>query len=148
MRPAQRRLWNAFRRSRAAWRRSIRSTFNRCEGTGENGRIRKEDIIAHLAQQTQPQRSAQPPLAPAPKPATPAVPVTAMEGDQLINPSPARRVIAEHMVRSKHTSPHATTLFEVDMTQPGALAGPQQRRFQPARGLWHLIPDLRDQGCR
>ena len=28
-RPAQQRLWNAFRRSRAAWRRSIRSTFSR-----------------------------------------------------------------------------------------------------------------------
>ena len=87
------------------------------EGTGENGRIRKEDIIAHLAQQTQPQpQAAAPTAAPAPKPATPAVPVTAMEGDQLINPSPARRIIAEHMVRSKQTSPHATTIFEVDMT--------------------------------
>jgi pyruvate/2-oxoglutarate dehydrogenase complex dihydrolipoamide acyltransferase (E2) component len=55
-------------------------------------------------------------MAPAPKSATPAVPVAAMEGDQLINPSPARRIIAEHMVRSKQTSPHATTIFEVDMT--------------------------------
>jgi pyruvate/2-oxoglutarate dehydrogenase complex dihydrolipoamide acyltransferase (E2) component len=27
-----------------------------------------------------------------------------------------RRLIAEHMVRSKHTSPHATTIVEVDMT--------------------------------
>ena len=87
------------------------------EGTGENGRIRKEDIIAHLAQQTQPQpQAAAPTAAPAPKPATPAAPVTAMDGDQLINPSPARRIIAEHMVRSKQTSPHATTIFEVDMT--------------------------------
>ena len=87
------------------------------EGTGENGRIRKEDIIAHLAQQTQPQPQAAAPIAaPAPKPAPPAVPVAAMEGDQLINPSPARRIIAEHMVRSKQTSPHATTIFEVDMT--------------------------------
>jgi pyruvate/2-oxoglutarate dehydrogenase complex dihydrolipoamide acyltransferase (E2) component len=36
--------------------------------------------------------------------------------DQLITPSPARRAIAEHMVRSKHTSPHAWTAIEVDMT--------------------------------
>src|SRR6185437_10006029 len=85
------------------------------EGTGENGRIRKEDIVAHLAQQTQPQAAATT-AAPAPKPATLAVPVAAMEGDQLISPSPARRIIAEHMVRSKQTSPHATTIFEVDMT--------------------------------
>lgn len=30
--------------------------------------------------------------------------------------TPMRRAIAEHMVRSKHTSPHATTVVEVDMT--------------------------------
>jgi 2-oxoglutarate dehydrogenase E2 component (dihydrolipoamide succinyltransferase) len=28
-----------------------------------------------------------------------------------------RRAIAEHMVRSKHTSPHVTTVFEVDMSR-------------------------------
>jgi 2-oxoisovalerate dehydrogenase E2 component (dihydrolipoyl transacylase) len=91
------------------------------QGTGENGRIRKEDIVAHLAQSTQSQPAASAPaptpVAPiAPRSAAPAAPVAPMEGDQLINPSPARRVIAEHMVRSKQTSPHATTVFEVDMT--------------------------------
>ena len=88
--------------------------LNQIQGTGENGRIRKEDIMAHLAQPTQPIATAPAPTAP--RPAAPAMPVAAMEGDQLINPSPARRVIAEHMVRSKQTSPHATTIFEVDMT--------------------------------
>jgi pyruvate dehydrogenase complex dihydrolipoamide acetyltransferase long form len=91
--------------------------LNQIQGTGENGRIRKEDIMAHLAQPTQPTATAPAPIAPpAPRPAAPAMPVAAMEGDQLINPTPARRVIAEHMVRSKQTSPHATTVFEVDMT--------------------------------
>ncbi|HEU4781798.1 MAG TPA: dihydrolipoamide acetyltransferase family protein [Ktedonobacterales bacterium] len=98
--------------------------LNQIQGTGENGRIRKEDIMAHLAQPT-PSAPAAPapaapapvaPPAPAPRPTAPAMPVAVMEGDQLINPSPARRVIAEHMVRSKQTSPHATTVFEVDMT--------------------------------
>jgi pyruvate dehydrogenase complex dihydrolipoamide acetyltransferase long form len=95
------------------------------QGTGESGRIRKEDIVAHLAQQSQPQMAQATPVAqptttvsapvapPAPKP---VAPVQVMDGDQLINPSPARRLIAEHMVRSKQTSPHATTVFEVDMT--------------------------------
>jgi len=91
--------------------------LNQIQGTGENGRIRKEDIMAHLAQPTQPTTTAPAPVTPpAPRPAAPAMPVAAMEGDQLINPTPARRVIAEHMVRSKQTSPHATTVFEVDMT--------------------------------
>ena len=87
------------------------------QGTGENGRIRKEDIVAHLAQQTQPQAAAasatqpaqpaQPaqPTQPAQstRQAAPAAPVAQMAGDQVINPSPARRLIAEHMVRSKQT---------------------------------------------
>ena len=92
--------------------------LHQIQGTGENGRIRKEDIMAHLAHSSsQPTATAPTPVAPpAPRPAAPAMPVAAMEGDQLINPSPARRVIAEHMVRSKQTSPHATTIFEVDMT--------------------------------
>jgi pyruvate/2-oxoglutarate dehydrogenase complex dihydrolipoamide acyltransferase (E2) component len=95
------------------------------QGTGDGGRVRKEDILAFVGQrQTAPEAAtiAQPapyvtpssaPLAPA---APLAPPVPALAGDEIVTPSPARRAIAEHMVRSKHTSPHATTIFEVDMT--------------------------------
>lgn len=38
-------------------------------------------------------------------------------GDQLVPLTPMRRAIAEHMVRSKQTSPHAWTIVEVDMTR-------------------------------
>jgi len=109
------------------------------QGTGENGRIRKEDIEGYLTQRAQTQAAptlvmgrvvpAAPSAAPAPPAvsvpptavAAPAAPIspppTAYAGeDQLITPSPARRAIAEHMVRSKHTSPHAWTSVEVDMT--------------------------------
>jgi pyruvate dehydrogenase complex dihydrolipoamide acetyltransferase long form len=100
-------------------------------GTGENGRIRKEDIEAHLAQRSQ-TRPAQPaaiatapvtsaapamPAAPASAPPiAPTAPITYTAEDQLVTPSPARRAIAEHMVRSLRTSPHAWTSVEVDMT--------------------------------
>jgi len=108
-------------------------------GTGEGGRIRKEDILSHLAQSTQPQAviaqaPAAPTAQPAPKPATPAVPVAAMEGDQIINPSPARRLIAEHMVRSKQTSPHATTVFEVDMTNLARWLATNKDAFRQREG--------------
>ncbi|HEX6800303.1 MAG TPA: dihydrolipoamide acetyltransferase family protein [Ktedonobacterales bacterium] len=81
-------------------------------GSGENGRVRKEDILAYVAQRQAPTAVAVP--TPSPTPAAQPVPTSA--GDELLTPSPQRRAIAEHMVRSKHTSPHATTVFEVDMT--------------------------------
>ncbi|HKT39755.1 MAG TPA: dihydrolipoamide acetyltransferase family protein, partial [Ktedonobacterales bacterium] len=105
------------------------------QGTGENGRIRKEDILAHLAQSTQPAAPSPAPIAqPALRPATPAAPVVAMEGDQLINPSPARRLIAEHMVRSKQISPHATTVFEVDMTNLARWLAANKDAFRQREG--------------
>lgn len=39
-----------------------------------------------------------------------------MEGDQLIKHSTIRKQIAEHMVMSKHTSPHVLTVMEADMS--------------------------------
>ncbi len=87
------------------------------QGTGEGGRVRKEDILAYVEQ-----RGAQPMAATAPAVSTPPAPaplapaLTPAAGDELVTPSPARRAIAEHMVRSKHTSPHAYTLVEVDVT--------------------------------
>jgi pyruvate/2-oxoglutarate dehydrogenase complex dihydrolipoamide acyltransferase (E2) component len=110
--------------------------LNAIAGTGIGGRVRKEDILAYLAQ-----RQAAPaaavvaqPTAPAPvaepvyvpplpepvgaqfiAPPSPA-PIMAGPGEEIITPSRMRLAIAEHMVRSKRTSPHATTVVEVDMT--------------------------------
>ncbi|HET8907678.1 MAG TPA: biotin/lipoyl-containing protein, partial [Ktedonobacterales bacterium] len=122
--------------------------LNELQGTGESGRIRKEDILAHLAQQSQPQAIATAAVAapasapataarqPSSPPAAPAaVPVPAMDGDQLINPSPARRLIAEHMVRSKRTSPHATTVFEVDMTNLSRWLARNKDAFRQREGF-------------
>lgn len=38
-------------------------------------------------------------------------------GDELVALSPMRRAIAEHMVRSKRTAPHVTTVMEVDLAR-------------------------------
>jgi 2-oxoisovalerate dehydrogenase E2 component (dihydrolipoyl transacylase) len=108
--------------------------LNAIAGTGTGGRVRKEDILAYVAQRqvapaaavaqpVVPAPAAQPALIPpAPVPvgtqftATPAPAAVGYEEVELITPSRMRLAIAEHMVRSKRTSPHATTVVEVDMT--------------------------------
>jgi pyruvate/2-oxoglutarate dehydrogenase complex dihydrolipoamide acyltransferase (E2) component len=120
--------------------------LNAIQGTGANGRVRKEDILGYVAQQqqsatavmtrpttppppAQPQRTQSPtqpvPLAsvqtpenaPLPYESAPVERPASMSGeDEVVTPSRMRLAIAEHMVRSKRTSPHATTVVEVDMT--------------------------------
>ncbi len=114
--------------------------LNAIAGTGEGGRVRKEDILAFLAQRDQ---AATAPVSPAP--ATPAAPVApvapvappvAFTGeDEVITPSPARRAIAEHMVRSKRTAPHATTLVEVDMTNLARWLERNKEEFKRREGV-------------
>jgi pyruvate dehydrogenase E2 component (dihydrolipoamide acetyltransferase) len=108
--------------------------LNQIRGTGAGGRITKQDVEAHLSQQQT--RSAAPPPPPpvAPQAAAPA-PVPAPEPRAPIAPPPLappmpagakthieplsimRQKIAEHMVLSKHTAPHVTTVHRVDMTK-------------------------------
>jgi 2-oxoglutarate dehydrogenase E2 component (dihydrolipoamide succinyltransferase) len=88
------------------------------EGTGVSGRVTKTDILDFL-QQPKPASlpaSQQPPatLQPSPRPSAP----TFAPGENVrIEPlSVMRKKIAQHMVQSKQTSAHVTTVFEVDFT--------------------------------
>jgi 2-oxoglutarate dehydrogenase dihydrolipoamide succinyltransferase (E2 component) len=90
--------------------------LSQISGTGDGGRVRKEDILAYVAQR---EHAVAAPAAQVTVPqAQPSAPAHVAAGPdiELITPSPVRRAIADHMVRSKQTSPHATTLVEVDMT--------------------------------
>ncbi len=98
-------------------------------GTGAEGRVTKRDILEHVqnrgnaqpltvaAPVAQPQTVAAPVAqpqtvaAPAPKPA-----VSLGGGDEIIEMDRMRKLIADHMVMSKHTSPHVTSFVEADVT--------------------------------
>jgi 2-oxoisovalerate dehydrogenase E2 component (dihydrolipoyl transacylase) len=102
-------------------------------GTGTGGRVTKEDILQYVAQRgaapapaptAQPSAPAPAPTptptpmpAPAPTPAAPSIPMPSTAGDTPMGLTPMRRAIAEHMVRSVQTSPHAWTSVEIDMTR-------------------------------
>lgn len=101
-------------------------------GTGLGGRITKKDVEAYLAQQVETQPSTGTthlnPAAASAAVSTPtqaaqaktpaAAPATlpASKGD-LLPLNTVRRSIAEHMVMSKHTSPHVTTIMEADLSK-------------------------------
>lgn len=87
-------------------------------GTGENGRILKNDIDAFLnggAQAAAPQAAEEAPNAEAPKVATPIPQGEYPETREKM--SGIRKAIAKAMVNSKHTAPHVTLMDEVDVTK-------------------------------
>src|SRR5947199_6805894 len=82
------------------------------KGSGVGGRVTRDDILAATGD-AQPAAATQAPARPAPAPA-PARPDAKRE--EIVKLSVMRKSIAEHMVRSLATSPHAWTLQEVDVT--------------------------------
>ncbi|CRK80645.1 dihydrolipoamide acetyltransferase family protein [Neobacillus massiliamazoniensis] len=89
-------------------------------GTGENGRVLKNDIDAFLtggAQAAAPQAepTAEAPQAEAPKAAAPIPQGEYPETREKM--SGIRKAIAKAMVNSKHTAPHVTLMDEVDVTK-------------------------------
>ncbi len=95
------------------------------QGSGEGGRITKKDVLAYIEGGQASLTSPTPVTASAPQsaaiPASPgsAIPPATTAGilGEVIRLTPVRRLIAEHMVLSKHTSPHVTTVMEADLSR-------------------------------
>lgn len=96
-------------------------------GSGANGRITKKDILAyvenrkgatHIPVQSPPAFEPQPMQMTPPAPKTTLAPAvfTADGNVEIIEMDRMRRLIADHMVMSKQTSPHVTSFVEVDVT--------------------------------
>ncbi|MBA3534569.1 MAG: 2-oxo acid dehydrogenase subunit E2 [Ardenticatenales bacterium] len=87
--------------------------------------------VAPIAPATPPAPQIQRPAPPAPAPA--ARPIAAQPGE-LLPLTNMRRRIAEHMVNSKRTAPHVTTVFEADLGAISAHRNANRRDFE-ARGV-------------
>ncbi|MBK5260660.1 MAG: 2-oxo acid dehydrogenase subunit E2, partial [Thermoanaerobaculia bacterium] len=97
--------------------------IQKIEGSGVSGRVTKNDILDFLQQpQDQKQPAAkQPAAAPAAKQPAAAKPAAAPqfapgETSRIETLTVMRKRIAQHMVHSKQTSAHVTTVFEYDFT--------------------------------
>jgi pyruvate dehydrogenase E2 component (dihydrolipoamide acetyltransferase) len=113
------------------------------EGTGMSGRVTKNDILSFI-ESGSPARPAAPVKAqPAPPvsapsaaaPATQQLPATKpAEGDRVEQMSVMRKKIAEHMVLSRRTSAHVTTVYEMDMTRIAKLRDENRAAFLERTG--------------
>lgn len=113
------------------------------EGTGMSGRVTKNDILSFIesgapAPAAQPRASsqrAQQQVAQQGAPGTQQVSVLKPgEGDRVEQMSVMRKKIAEHMIASRRTSAHVTTVYEIDMTKVAKLRDEHRKGFEERTG--------------
>ncbi|MBT2582261.1 dihydrolipoamide acetyltransferase family protein [Planococcus sp. ISL-109] len=103
--------------------------LNQVEGSGNEGRITRKDLMQLIDsgnipqagdQQAQAPQSAEPAQEAAPQvpkePAAKQAPIESAPGDIEIPVSGVRKAIAANMLKSKHEAPHAWMMIEVDVT--------------------------------
>lgn len=132
------------------------SEIDALSGTGMGGRVTKKDILSYI--ETRGDGSAATTTAAQPKPAVsapaasngaaPAVVsggssflsnikepiVLPMPGDEIIEMDRMRKLIAEHMVMSKHVSPHVTSFVEADVTNIVNWRNKMKKEFEKREG--------------
>jgi 2-oxoglutarate dehydrogenase E2 component (dihydrolipoamide succinyltransferase) len=106
------------------------------EGTGLSGRVTKNDILSFIESGAPAAAPvARGAAAPAPAPDLPAAPPTKpSEGDRVEQMSVMRKKIADHMVLSRRTSAHVTTVYDIDMTAIAKLRDQHKDSFLERTG--------------
>ena len=107
-------------------------------GSGRDGRLTKQDLLAYLKERSKP-RMAAPPRKPAPPRPSKPVPAVA-DSDygarvEIIEMDRMRQLIAEHMRHSKQTSAHVTSSAEADVTHLVRLREAQKQLFMEREGV-------------
>lgn len=125
--------------------------LSRIQGTGQAGRVTKEDLEAYLAKG--PAAPASAGIAPAlPAVHDPSAPTLGLTPALAVPPAPAvpafapgervkvepmsrmRKIIADNMVASRRTSAHVYTVFEIDMTHVARLRNKHKQAFEEQFG--------------
>jgi 2-oxoglutarate dehydrogenase E2 component (dihydrolipoamide succinyltransferase) len=106
----------------------------RVKGTGDGGRITKQDVEAYMSSQAARTYESAPP-AQASQPAAAPLPLAEAAKTRSEPMSTMRQKIAEHMVMSQRTSAHVTTVHRVDMTKIAKLRNQSKTEFQARNGF-------------
>lgn len=106
-------------------------------GTGANGRVSKNDILAYVQKKKTGSTASVPaPTFSVPVPKPTAAPVSYPAGKvEVIKMDTMRKAIAEHMVRSKHTSAHVGSLSEADLTSIVRFREKNKSAFEKREGF-------------
>ncbi len=112
-------------------------------GTGKDGRLRKEDILQYLEQRktgviSEKEWASEPIIQPTLK----------FDGDvKRVPMDHIRKSIANHMVSSVRTSPHVTSIHEVDVTSIMAYIDKNQNSFRQREGVKLTVTAFVAQAC-
>jgi 2-oxoglutarate dehydrogenase E2 component (dihydrolipoamide succinyltransferase) len=124
--------------------------LSKVKGTGAGGRITKQDLEGYISRQEQAPAPPPPPTPPVQAPPPPPPPVEAPpspaaqlpplpaagQAKTRIEPMSTMRIrIAEHMVASRRTSAHVTTIHKVDMTKVARMRDRHKADFQSRYGM-------------
>jgi 2-oxoglutarate dehydrogenase E2 component (dihydrolipoamide succinyltransferase) len=114
--------------------------LHKIKGTGANDRVTKQDILSYIATRSTsntqelistPQKT----VLSTTSSATPATPGTSLNGNiEIIEMDRMRKLIADHMVMSKQTSPHVTSFVEADVTNLVKWREANKKKFQEKYG--------------
>jgi 2-oxoglutarate dehydrogenase E2 component (dihydrolipoamide succinyltransferase) len=121
------------------------------KGSGQGGRVTKEDFLKYVEMKGAPQAApvaaatpstqptyaapAQPALSARPTPSAPPSEEWGADGTRVVVMDGMRQAIADHMVRSKHTSPHVYSIQEVDVTNIANWRAKQKNAFEKNEGF-------------
>lgn len=114
-------------------------------GTGHDGRVSKKDVLGYVEQrksgqvhapapstsQAQHARAPEPSPAPAPIARGPAKPTR----EDVVPMTNIRKLIADNMVKSKHTSAHVQTIWEIDFTAVSKIREKHKEQFKKEEGV-------------
>jgi 2-oxoglutarate dehydrogenase E2 component (dihydrolipoamide succinyltransferase) len=112
-------------------------------GSGKENRVTKADILKYIEGGRQSQSSTSSPAPVQSRPAaetarTESKPqpskVSMMPGDEIIEMDRMRKLIADHMVMSKSTSPHVTSFVEADVTNLVMWREKNKAKFEKKEG--------------
>ncbi|MBX7145079.1 MAG: 2-oxo acid dehydrogenase subunit E2 [Oligoflexia bacterium] len=112
--------------------------LDKVQGSGQGGRLNKEDFLAYVKTRGSGSQQSKPASTPAKSaPSTSKMSDTdwGADGHKVVLMDNMRQAIAEHMVRSKQTSPHVYSIQEVDCSAIAKYRAKHKAAFEAREGF-------------